>query len=102
MASIGMVAQATKYLGGDGHCGISKTLDKNPKVLDYDDAGTDEGYRIITLVRGWAFRDAAKTLEDDPEGRMAQHCISAKGIKDALEQIRMADPCKCGRCAGKF
>lgn len=92
---------ATKYQGGDGHAGKSVTLDKHPKVLDYDDAGTDEGVRIVTLVRGWAFEDAAENEGDDPEGRMALHSSGCDSVKDALYLIRYARPCKCGRCLGQ-
>lgn len=92
----------TKYKGGDGHAGKSITLDKHPKVLEYDDAGTDEGARIVVLVPGWAFMDAAKNEGDDPEGRMALHAQACGSVKEALQDIRNAQPCKCGYCLSKL
>jgi hypothetical protein len=87
----------SKYDGGTGH-GRSTTLDRHPKVERYDDAGTDDGVRIVTLVKGWAFEDAAARTEDDPDARMALHSKGCPTIKYALDAIRYASPCKCGRC----
>lgn len=76
----------------------SKTLDREPRVLAYDSAGTDDGYRMVTLIRGFAFEDAAKNEGDDPETRMALHSMSFRTVKEAIDRVRLADPCKCGRC----
>jgi len=92
----------TKYIGGDGHSGPSVQLDRHPRVLEYDDAGTDEGVRIVTLVRGFAFEDAAKNEGDDPESRMALHSKGFSSVRDAIQRINWANPCKCGRCLGTF
>lgn len=92
----------TKYEGGDGHAGPSKLLDRHPRVEAYDDAGTDDGVRIVTLVPGFAFEDAAKNEGDDPESRMALHSKGFSSVKRALEWINSAEPCKCGRCLGTF
>lgn len=91
-----------KY-GGGAHNGFSATLEANPKVEAYDCQGTDEldngvPIRIVTLVAGWAFQDAAENEGDDPEARMALHSKGFESVKDALRGIKFADPCKCGRC----
>lgn len=92
----------TKYRGGSGHAGPSVMLDRHKKVLDYDDAGTDDGFRIVTLVRGWAFEDAAKNEGDDPQARMALHSRSFGSVKEALVDLKYVTPCKCGRCMGNM
>lgn len=43
------------------------TLEREPRVLAYDNEGTDGGF-IVTLVKGFAFYDAAETATDDPDG----------------------------------
>ena len=92
----------SKYEGGDGHAGPSVLLDRNPRVEAYDDAGTDDGVRIVTLMPGWAFEDAAANYGDDPDGRMALHSKGFPSVKDAVRRINEAEPCYCGRClAGK-
>lgn len=91
----------SKYEGGDGHAGRSMTLDRHPKVLCYDDADTDEGVRIVTLVRGWAFEDAARNEGDDPDALRALHSKGCDSVKDALRRIAMAELCKCGWCLGR-
>jgi hypothetical protein len=91
---------ATKYQGGDGHSGPSATLDRNPRVAEYDDAGTDPGVRVVTLVPGFAFEDAARNEGDDPEARRALHSKGFSSVKDAVQRVAWADPCKCGRCLG--
>lgn len=88
----------TKYRGGCGHSGPSVQLDRHPRVLDYDDAGTDDGVRIVTLVRGFAFQDAAQNPGDDPDARMALHSRGCDSVRDALDQINRAEVCYCGRC----
>lgn len=88
----------TKYEGGSGHSGPSALLDRHPRVEAYDDAGTDDGVRIVTLVRGFAFEDAAKNEGDDPDSRMALHSKGFSTVKDAIQRINWAEPCKCGRC----
>lgn len=98
-----MAKTETKYQGGTSPgAGESVTLDRHPKVLDYDSYGTDDGVRIVTLIRGWAFEDAAENEGDDPEGNRALHSAGCSSVKDALEQIRYAKPCKCGRCLGNY
>jgi hypothetical protein len=79
----------------------SKTLDRNPRVKAYDSAGTDDGVRIVTLVRGFAFEDAAANKGDDPEGRLALHSKGFETVAEAVEAIRFAQPCKCGHCLGR-
>lgn len=81
---------------------LIKTLEKHPRVLAYDNEGTDEGYVMITTVKGYAFEDAAKNVGDDPEARMAAHSRTCRGVKDALFHLRLAAPCRCGRCEGTF
>lgn len=88
----------TKYHGGDGHSGRSVQLDRNPRVLDYDDAGTDHGVRIVTLVEGFAFEDAARNPGDDPDARNALHSKGFASVRSALDAINSADRCFCGRC----
>jgi hypothetical protein len=73
------------------------TLEREPRVLAYDNEGTDGGF-IVTLVKGFAFYDAAETATDDPDGAMACHGSSFPTVKEAMEYIRVAKPCKCGRC----
>jgi hypothetical protein len=91
----------SKYEGGSGFA-QSATLDRNPRVECYDDAGTDDGWRIVTLMPGWAFEDAAANEGDDPDSRMALHSKGFETVKAAVDRIRWAEPCKCGRClAGK-
>lgn len=90
----------TKYQGGSGHSGPSVQLDRHPRVECYDDAGTDEGVRIVTLVAGFAFDDAAEKPGDDPDARMALHSKGFESVKDALRRINWAEPCHCGRCIG--
>jgi len=92
------IKTTSKYDGGDGHAGPSVTLDRNPRVECYDDAGTDDGVRIVTLVPGFAFQDAAQNEGDDPEARMALHSRGCPSVADAVRHIRDAEPCKCGRC----
>jgi len=79
-----------------------KTLDKHPRVLEYDNEGTDDGMFILTLVRGYAFYDAAKDEGDDPQAEMACHGSSFYTVKEAIQRINEAKPCKCGRCLGIF
>lgn len=91
-----------KYEGGHER-GYSAKLEKHPKVEAYDCQGTDEldngvPIRIVTLVPGWAFQDAAKNEGDDPEARMALHSRGCSSVAEALRDIKFADPCKCGRC----
>lgn len=93
---------ATKYEGGHPR-GASASLDRHPKVEAYDCQGTDESdngvpVRIVTLVAGWAFDDAARNEGDDPEARLALHSKGFSSVKDALQRINEAEPCKCGRC----
>lgn len=90
---------ASKYRGGTGH-GHSRTLDRHPRVLEYDDASTDDGVRIVTLVHGFAFDDPARNPGDDPETRMALHSKAFRTVGLALEQLRWAEFCHCGRCTG--
>lgn len=92
----------TKYEGGASN-GRSAQLDRNPRVEAYDCQGTDvmdngTPVRIVTLVPGFAFDDAAKRTEDDPDGRYALHSKGFESVKDALDRIKWAEPCKCGRC----
>lgn len=92
----------TKFEGGHRN-GQSATLDRHPRVEAYDCQGTDESdagvpVRIVTLMPGWAYDDAAASTEDDPDGRYALHSKGFESVKDALKRIREADPCKCGRC----
>lgn len=77
-----------------------KTLERHPRVLAYDNHGTDSGCFIVTIVKGFAFYDAAENEGDDPEARRACHSISCDTVKDALYRLSMATPCKCGRCVG--
>jgi len=91
-----------KYEGGAAN-GYSLTLERNPRVEAYDCQGTDESdngvpVRIVTLVPGFAFDDAALNEGDDPEARMALHSKGFESVADAVRRIREADPCKCGRC----
>ncbi len=76
------------------------TLDRHPKVLEYDNEGTDEGRFIITLVRGYAFDDPAENEGDDPDASMACHSRGVSSVTEALRDIKWAQPCKCGRCLG--
>lgn len=78
------------------------TLDRHTKVESYDDAFMDEGSFMVTLAAGWARHDAAATLEDDPDGRLATHGFSAESVRDAVEKLRDCYPCKCGRCHDKL
>ena len=94
------MSSPSKFRGGDS-APASKVLDRHPLVEEYDSAGTDEGVRIVTLVAGWAFEDAAQRLEDDPHSIMALHSKGCSTVKDALERIRTARPCRCGRCMSK-
>lgn len=92
----------SKYEGGH-RAGASGMLDRHPLVEAYDCHGTDESdagvpRRIITLVPGWAFEDAAETEADDPDGRYALHSRGCGSVKEALEDLKYAKPCKCGRC----
>lgn len=92
----------SKYEGGH-HRGRSAVLDRHPRVEAYDCQGTDESdagvpVRIVTLMPGWAYYDAAKSTEDDPDGRYALHSKGHESVKEALRWIKDADPCKCGRC----
>ncbi len=96
------MSSATKYEGGHPR-GRSVTLDRHPRVEAYDCQGTDEldngvPIRIVTLVPGYAFEDAAENEGDDPESIMALHSKGFSSVADALDRIRNADPCKCGRC----
>lgn len=79
-----------------------KTLENHPRVLCYDNEGTDDGYFMLTLVRGFAFDDAAKTTADDPEAKMALHSKTFPSVKEAVQQLKWAAPCLCGRCMGTF
>lgn len=90
----------TKYLGGDGHAGRSKQLDRHPRVECYDDAGTDDGVRIVTLVAGFAFQDAARKPGDDPEARSALHSRGCASVREAISDVNAAERCYCGRCLG--
>lgn len=76
------------------------TLEKNPRVLAYDNEGTDAGYFMVTLVKGYAFDDAAANVGDDPDARMALHSKTFPSVRDAIDRIKWADRCKCGRCVG--
>lgn len=78
----------------------SVQLDRNPRILEYDSAGTDDGVRIVTLVQGFAFEDAAARTEDDPDGRQALHSRGFENVHTALWAVRDAAPCRCGRCVG--
>lgn len=92
----------SKYEGGHRR-GYSVALERHPRVEDYDCQGTDESdagvpVRIVTLVNGFAFEDAAANEGDDPEARYALHSKGFDSVKEALRWINAADPCKCGRC----
>jgi len=92
----------TKYEGGAAN-GYSLTLERNPRVEAYDCHGTDESdngvpRRIVTLVPGFAFEDAAANEGDDPEARSALHSKGFGSVAEAVQRIRDAEPCKCGRC----
>jgi hypothetical protein len=77
----------------------SKVLDRHPLVECYDDAGMDEGRRMVTLVKGYAFEDAAAPGQD-PEARIALHSRGFDTVKDAVDRLRGVSPCHCGRCVG--
>lgn len=79
---------------------MSKTLLKHPRVVWVDDDRHHGGGWFVTLANGWAFDDPADTLEEDPHGNSACHCHSFRTVAEALERIRTASPCKCGRCLG--
>lgn len=77
---------------------VLKTLERHPRVAHYDREGMDDGMIMVGLVKGFAFSDAAKRPEDDPDGSMAGHYRSCRGTRDALDWLRGAEPCHCGRC----
>lgn len=74
------------------------SLEKNPRVLRYDNAFMDEGGFMVMLVKGFAFYDAVERTEDDPDGARPSHGKSFYSIREAQRAIRDAEPCKCGRC----
>lgn len=78
-----------------------KTMERHPRVLAYDNYGTDPGCFMVTTVKGFAFDDAAENVGDDPDARMACHSRSCHGVKDAIYHLSLAQPCKCGRCVGR-
>ena len=71
------------------------TLEREPRVLEYDNEGT-EGF-MVTLVKGFAFYDAAGA-DEDPEGAMACHGATYPTVREAMSAIKSAQPCRCGRC----
>lgn len=75
-----------------------KTLDRHPLVDSYDDAGMDDGTVMVILKKGYAYSDAAARTEDDPDGAIACHGFSTKGMKNALIRLSVVEPCQCGRC----
>ena len=78
---------------------MSARLRRFAKVEEVENAGMEDGEWMVHLVRGWAFRDAAKQPQDDPAGRKALHSMGGT-VTELVEEIRGAEACKCGRCVG--
>jgi hypothetical protein len=78
-----------------------KYLERHPLVLEYDNEGMDTGRVMVTLVKGYAWYDAAKPGED-PEARMACHSRGIDNARDFALNLSVASPCHCGRCTGGF
>jgi hypothetical protein len=91
-----------KY-GGGARNGFSQTLERHPRIEAYDCQGTDESdagvpRRIVTLVPGFAFDDAARNDGDDPDARIALHSKGFGTVAEAVARVNDAEPCRCGRC----
>lgn len=82
----------------DGRGKVRKGLDASPRVKLYDEAFMDDGRFVVTLADGFAFDDAAEHVGDDPEGKLACHVRSFGTQAEALDAIKAAKPCRCGRC----
>ena len=70
---------------------------RSPKVEEVENGGMADNEWMVHLVPGWAFRDAAKRPEDDPNGSNAQHSRGGT-VKELLGEARQAERCRCGRC----
>lgn len=82
---------------------MSSSLMRMSRVDSVDDAFMDEDENgnqrwMVYLKKGWAFDDAARSREDDPDGSIACHC-SGGTVRELQRRIREAEPCHCGRCA---
>lgn len=77
---------------------MSARLRRLAKVEEVEDGGMPDGEWMVHLAPGWAFRDAAKRLQDDPTGSHAQHSMGGT-VEQLIEEVREAEACRCGRCA---
>jgi hypothetical protein len=82
----------------DGAGKVRKQLDADKRVLAYDEAFMDDGRFMVTLSHGYAFDDAAANVGDDPDGASASHTRSFGTQAEAMEAVRHASLCRCGRC----
>lgn len=66
---------------------MSKVLSKHPKVDEWE----RDGY-FIDMKQGWTIDAVASKYGD------GVHCFGADTLKESLETLRMAVPCKCPSC----
>jgi hypothetical protein len=67
---------------------------RHKKILDWSDERGAGNSIIVTLIRGFAF-------EPNEDERAALHVRGFDAVKDAMNEVRAAKPCPCGRCKGE-
>lgn len=75
--------------------GETEARKRHKKLKWWDDERAIDGVIMVTLAEGWAFYD--NVLEGDGD---ACHVQGFETVKEAMEYVRKAKPCRCQRCRG--